>query len=187
MADNTEDDPFLGIPAFLKRPPAVPKETATYKEPVMARVNVKAVEEDELVEDEFEDLEPVEDEDEEAPAPVKPKAKAKAKPAAKGKVKAKGNGAASKPAKAAAKPAKAKVAKPKAPVDGFGFQVGSLKSKAAAMYASRGGATVGEVKEHLGSNQFNLLTELAKKGSKVKKVAEKQDKGRSVTRYFLSK
>jgi len=46
------------------------------------------------------------------------------------------------------------------PVDAFGFRKGSLKSKAAAMYAAKGGATLAAVKAKLKSTQFNLLTEL---------------------------
>lgn len=115
-------------------------------------------------------------------------APAKAKPA---KARAKANGAASKPAKAA-KAAPKKGAKPKtaareaAPRDKYGFREGSLKSQAASMYASKGGATLEEVKDKTKSVQLNLLKDLEAKGHKVKKVKEDGEGKRQVTRYFLS-
>lgn len=128
------------------------------------------------------------------PAPVVASAKPR-------KVKAKANGA-SKPAKVAkaapakvkatSKPTKAKAkAKAKAPkaskvaLDDFGFRVGSIKSQAAAMYASKKGATLAEVKAKLDSVQLNLLTTLEGEGYKVKKVKEEGPGARKITRYFL--
>lgn len=109
------------------------------------------------------------------------------------------------PAKAAAKPAKAakaekatkvakvaKGAKPKATrnadpakLDQFGLRIGSLKSKAAEMYADKGGATLAEVKEALDSVQFNVLTMLREKGFTITEKQEDGNGHRRVTRYFL--
>jgi hypothetical protein len=105
-------------------------------------------------------------------------AKATAKPA-----KAKATGKAAKPAKATAKPAAAKRAK--AEVDGFGYREGSLRSKAAALYSNKKGATLAEVKEKLGSVQLNVLKELEGKGYKVKKAKEAGEGTRQITRYYL--
>lgn len=128
-----------------------------------------------------------------------PKATPKAKPH-KPAVKAKGNGHAKpkgvvaakvkKAASEARKPAKAKAKKAErtrdpAKLDAFGFRKGSIKSKAAAMYAKGKGATLAEVKEALGSVQFNLLTELEEGGFTVGRNEAKNYKGRAVTRYKL--
>ena len=112
----------------------------------------------------------------EAPAaePVKAKVKRKAKAKAK-------------PAKAKpAKPAKAKKAKAPVKLDVYGLRDGSVKSKAAAMYASGKGATLNEVKKKLGSVQLNVLTELALRGHKVKQVKEAGEGNRKITRYHLT-
>lgn len=114
------------------------------------------------------------------PAPPAPMPKAKAKPAKK---------AATKKAKSA-KPAKAK-AKPRQvnpeTVDDFGLRKGSIKSKAAAMYANAKGATLAEVKTKLGSIQYNVLKQLRDKGFKIKEVEEVNKKtGRKASRFFLS-
>jgi len=161
------DGDDLGIPAFLKR--TAPKEA----EPVKSEVVMT----DEAVETETP-----------APAPKPRKATVKANGAAKPAKQAK---AAPAKVKAASKPAKAKAkakvarAAPKN-VDAFGFRQGSIKSQAAAMYAGKKGATLGEVKEKLDSVQLNLLTKLEADGFKVKKVKEAGDGKRQVTRYFLS-
>ena len=139
-----------------------------------------------------------------AKAPAKAKGERKAKPA--GKVAAKGNGHAKPtvkakgkaPVKAAAKtPAKAKGASKakgtdKAPrqrdpakLDGYGFRLGTTKSKAAALYAKGKGATLAEVKAEVGSVQFNLLTELEAAGWAIEKSEVKNDGGRKVTRYKI--
>ena len=73
----------------------------------------------------------------------------------------------------------------KIPLDKFGYREGSIKSKAAALYGSKSGATFGEVKDKLGSNQLNLLTELGNKGFTIKRVKEKGKSDRQVTRYFI--
>ena len=129
----------------------------------------------------------------EAPAPAKAakpvKVKAKGNGHAKGAVKAKAKATAA-PVKAAkATPAKAK-GKAKAErqrdplkLDAFGFRKGSIKSKAAAMYAK--GATLADVKEALGSVQFNLLTELEGRGFTVDKAEIKGANDRMVTRYKI--
>jgi outer membrane biosynthesis protein TonB len=124
------------------------------------------------------------------PAPVKPrKAKAAAKPAKKAKPAAK----AAKPAKKA-KAKSAKAAKPKKPrqvnpetVDEFGLRKGSIKSKAAAMYSRKEGATLAEVKSKLGSVQYNVIKQLVAKGHKLRTVEEVNKKsGRKASRFHLS-
>lgn len=114
-----------------------------------------------------------------------------------GKAPAKAAAKAEKPAKAATpKAAKAKAAKatPKAKaerhrdpakLDAFGFRKESIKSRAAAMYAKGKGATLAEVKEAVGSVQFNLLTELTGKGFTIDQTEVKNEQGRMVTRYKL--
>ncbi len=132
--------------------------------------------------------------------PASRPAKGKGKGKAKGKAPAapKGKKPASKPGKGkaapkAGKPAKASKAKAaskpkgeKVPLDRFGFREGSVKSKAAAMYADGKGATLAEVKEALGSVQLNLLKELEGKGFTVTKKREAQEGQRPSTRYKLS-
>jgi len=72
-------------------------------------------------------------------------------------------------------------------LDAFGYRVGSLKSKAAAMYASKKGATVDEVKAATNSVQLNLIKDCEGRGFKIKRVKENGSGKRQVTRYFLSK
>lgn len=132
----------------------------------------------------------------EAPTSKPAKAKGKGKAKAKAPAAPKAKKAASKPAKGKAapkakapKPAKAKASKPKGeklPLDKFGFREGSIKSKAAAMYADGNGATLAEVKKKLGSVQLNLLKELEGLGFKVTKKREAEDGKRPSTRYKLS-
>jgi hypothetical protein len=82
--------------------------------------------------------------------------------------------------------AKAKTAKTNSKlVDSFGFRKGSLKSRAAAMYASKRGATLNEIKTKLKSTQFNVLNQLRKQGYKVKKAKEKGVANRQATRYSV--
>jgi hypothetical protein len=101
------------------------------------------------------------------------------------KATAKGNGKAIK-----AKGMKGKARKPRtvdpAKLDPFGFRKGSKKSKAAAMYASKKGATLSQVKDALKSTQYNLLTELEERGFKVTKEAISGDSDRKVTRYHIT-
>jgi hypothetical protein len=112
--------------------------------------------------------------------------RAKAKPK---KVKAKANG---KPkAKAAPKAAPKGKVKARAPrhrdpakLDQFGYRKGSIRSKAAALYARKRGATLAEVKELVGSVQFNLLTEQRDRGNKISNTKEVRN-NRTVKRYFL--
>lgn len=95
------------------------------------------------------------------------------------KAKANGNG------HAKAKPKRAKV--PVAQPDKFGFRIGSLKSKAAAMYTSKKGATLAEVKAALKSSQFNVLTELESKKFKINRTEVPNGTSkRLVTRYQVS-
>lgn len=106
----------------------------------------------------------------------KPKAKAAAKPAAKAKAPAK------------APKAAAKVAKPKTEAgkkDKWGLREGSAKSKAVELYAAKGGATLKEVEEAVGSVQLNVLNALEAEGHEVTRKKEQRDGERPVTRYFL--
>jgi len=128
---------------------------------------------------------------EEAEAPARKPAKAKANGHAKEATPMK----AAKPAKAAKaeKPAKAKAKAERkertvdpAKLDKFGFRKGSIKSNAAAIYAKGKGATLAEVKEAVGSNQFNLLTEVEARGHTVLKTSVSGEGTRKVTRYKIT-
>jgi hypothetical protein len=166
------------IPAFLRR------EVTVNSEKEVVPMSIKT------------DDEAVEAQETEAPAPVKtPQAskprkapvQAASKANGKGAVKAKGKKAAPQATPKAAK-AKAKKTERKrdpAKLDAFGFRKDSIKSKAAAMYAKGKGATLAEVKEVVGSVQFNLLTELTGNGHTVDKTEVKNAGGRMVTRYKL--
>lgn len=70
-------------------------------------------------------------------------------------------------------------------LDRFGFRLGSIKSKAAGMYASKKGATLAEVKDACDSAQFNLLTELEGKGFKIERTPISGPNDRKVTRYHI--
>lgn len=90
----------------------------------------------------------------------------------------------------AAKPVKAKAVKAANPansaVDRFGFKATSLKSQAAAMYASKGGATLGEVKAALNSTQFNVLNDIRElKNFTVTDKKEDGEGNRKVSRFFI--
>jgi hypothetical protein len=130
-------------------------------------------------------------------APKTPKApKAKANGTVKAAPK-KAVKAAAKPAKKAAAVKKApaskgsekpKAAKPKTDTvkkDKWGFREGTAKSKAVALYAAKGGATLEEVKEAVGSVQLNVLNGLEAEGHTVDRKKEVRDGQRPVTRYFL--
>jgi len=92
---------------------------------------------------------------------------------------------AAKAAKAKAAPKAAKAAS-KVQLDKYGLKVGSLRSKAAALYASKKGATLQEVSEKLDSStQFNVLKELEKKGFTVERTTENGKGRRQVTRFKL--
>lgn len=154
----------LDIPDFLKR---ADKAASVKSEVVMTEVDVGAPDTD----------------------TPKPRPKRKASGKANGASKPpKAKVAAPKAKKAAAKAPKAKAKAPKkapAAVDAFGFREGTLKSQAAAMYASKKGATLAEVKDKVGSIQLNLLKALQSEGYKVSKVKEDGEGSRQVTRYFL--
>lgn len=107
-----------------------------------------------------------------------------AKAAPKAAKTAKGTAKAAKAAKVA-KPAKAQRQRDPAKLDTFGFRKDSIKSRAAAMYAKGKGATLAEVKEEVGSVQFNLLTELGGRGFQIDQTEVKNAAGRMVTRYKL--
>ena len=120
-------------------------------------------------------------------APSRPagkrKVKARAKPTVKAKPAskhAKGNGRA-----VSTKP-RAKRQRDPAGLDSFGLRLKSIKSRAAAMYARKAGATLAQVKDEVGSVQFNVIKELEDKGFKFKRVTEDSGThGRKATRYFL--
>lgn len=124
------------------------------------------------------------------PRPAKPAkpAKAPAKAAVKAADKPKAKAAAKAPAKAKAAGKAAKAAKPKAETakkDKWGLREGSAKSMAAAMYAAKGGATLDEVKQAVGSVQLNVLNDLEEAGYEVTRKREEREGQRPVTRYFL--
>ena len=139
-----------------------------------------------------------------APAPAKEKAPKKAKTGKPAKAAANGHGkakaqtkgtlkaSAKNAPKATAKVAKGKAKAPAAErtrdptkLDAYGFRLGSVKSQAAAIYAKGKGATLAEVKDALGSVQFNLLTEVKAKGYDVEETEVKGTSGRMVTRYKI--
>lgn len=70
-------------------------------------------------------------------------------------------------------------------LDEFGFRKGSLRSKAAQLYASAKGATLDEVKKKCGSIQYNMLTELKERGFKVTTKEIEGKANRPATRYQL--
>ena len=121
---------------------------------------------------------------------AKPVVKAADKPkvvkAAKGVVKAKNAPKATVKAAKGAKKAKAEP-KTRKPVetDQFGLRKGTDRSKAAAMYARKNGATLEEIKTTLGSIQLNVLSNLEAAGHKVERSTEKRKDKRAVTRYRL--
>lgn len=121
---------------------------------------------------------PLKANDETAPQATPKPRKALAKPARAHKA-SNGNGKAPKVTKATRA---ARTVDP-AKLDRFGFRKGSLKSQAAAMYSSRKGATLAEVKEALESTQFNLLTELEAAGFEIEKTPIKGNGPRKITRY----
>jgi hypothetical protein len=176
---STEDG---SIPAFLRR-----EEVTSNSEKEVPAMIAKT------------DDEATDAQNDEGPAPAKPaktpKAKTPRKAAAKANGKGNGKAAVKAQGKKAAPAATPKAAKGKgkkaerqcdpAKLDAFGSRKESIKSKAAAMYAKGKGATLGEVKEALGSVQFNLLTELTERGHKVDKAEVKNASGRMVTRYKL--
>jgi hypothetical protein len=171
--DHKNDPDWLGIPDFLRT-----ENQKSRSIPVMSKV----VE----TEDDAVEVEP----EEAAPAP-KAKVRVKAKPVKAAKAPSNGHATPAKAKAKAAKPAKVKT-KPRKPrvldpskLDQFGFRLGTIKAQAAAMYASKKGATLGEVKEKLESAQFNLLTEVAEKGFKVLRSESQGDSGRKVTRYTI--
>jgi hypothetical protein len=98
--------------------------------------------------------------------------------------KAKANGTA-KPEKKATPKKAAKAPVPKADVDKYGLQKGSLRSKAVAMYARKSGATLEEVKTTVGSIQLNILRTLKRQGYTVEQEKQNRKEGRPVMRYWL--
>jgi hypothetical protein len=79
------------------------------------------------------------------------------------------------------KASKAKISKK----DGFGLRHGSVRGRAAALYAREEGATLTEIAKEVGSIQFNVLRQLEKRGWSVTTKKEAGEKNRIVTRYFL--
>lgn len=70
-------------------------------------------------------------------------------------------------------------------LDQFGFRLGSKRAKAAALYASKAGATLAEAKAKAGSPQYNVLTELENKGYRIKRTVDSEG-GHKVTRFHVS-
>jgi hypothetical protein len=117
-----------------------------------------------------------------APKAPKKKAPAKKKAAGKPKAKVKAKGTTAKKASAKAQKAKADT---KTEKDNFGLRKGSAKSRAAAMYARKNGATLAEVKDAIGTIQLNVLNELEEAGWPVERAKEERKGHRPVTRYWL--
>ncbi len=67
-------------------------------------------------------------------------------------------------------------------LDEWGIREGTARSKAVALYARPEGASLAEVKEAVGSVQYNVLTELKEKGHTIT-VSGK----RGAQRYQLSR
>lgn len=91
--------------------------------------------------------------------------------------------ASSKPAKAA-KAHKSRTVDP-AKLDRFGLRLNSIKSRAASMYASKKGATLDDVRQAVGSVQFNVIKELEEKGFKIDRDQVPGKGARMATRYHL--
>jgi hypothetical protein len=108
-----------------------------------------------------------------------------------GNAKAKRNGKASPKARAIGKAVKAvaKASKPRnvdpAKLDRFGLRLNSLKSRAAALYAAKRGATLADVREAVGSTQFNVITELEGRGFKIQRDQVQGKGAKMATRYHL--
>ena len=174
MGNDTQPDD-LTIPSFLKRDSdnraefSMSEEVVTEVEsrPAKPKIKAKANGHDKAL--------------------VKAAGKPKAKVAAKAPVKAKtAPKATAKPAKATVK-AKAPKAKAESKVekDAYGLRKGSAKSKAAALFARKSGATLPEIKEAVGSVQLNVLVGLEAEGYEVIKKKETRNEGRPLTRYYL--
>ena len=192
--DEQPDDG--SIPNFLKREPAPAPEVVPQQELPMRTVAPTFATDDAAAADAPDTETPAKPASKPRKAAAKAPKKAApsngaAKPAGKAKVTAKGAKAPAKKAapKATAKPAKGKAKKAErqrdpAKLDAWGFRKDSIKSRAAAMYAKAKGATLAEVKEEVGSVQFNLLTELKEAGHTVD-VDQVKAGGRMVNRYKL--
>jgi len=90
-----------------------------------------------------------------------------------------------KKAKAPTAKLKKKAKLPPAGLDDYGFRKGSIRSKAAVMYASAKGATLAEVRAKLGGTQYNMMTELKKRGFKITTKVVDGVGNRPASRYFL--
>lgn len=186
MVSKPDEDLWanLGIPPGFKRPPKAKSESVMKApEKVFASDDATAA----AAEDQAKDTAQIKHEAKANGAAKPSKVKAKATAKASGKAKAAPKAA---PKKAAAKKASAKKERKQpvrdpAKLDDFGFRKGSIKSRAAALYAAKKGATLKEVKEAVGSVQFNLLTELEEKGFTIDRKTEGKEGTRQATRYFL--
>lgn len=69
-------------------------------------------------------------------------------------------------------------------LDQFGYRVGSAKSNAAALYVV--GATRKEIKDKLGTDQYNVLLELEQQGYIITKKRVRIGKNRPHLRYTIS-
>jgi len=70
-------------------------------------------------------------------------------------------------------------------LDAFGFRLGTKKAMAAAMYAKKPGATLSEVKKAVGTPQFNVLTEMDKRGFVIERTPVSGPTGKKVLRFHV--
>ena len=70
-----------------------------------------------------------------------------------------------------------------AKLDAYGFRVGSIRSRAAAMYKK--GATLADVKAETGGIQYNVLNELKAAGFEIKETTVKGIGKKTSTRYKI--
>ena len=162
---STTFDDYPEFPDFLKRkPPATPTKVSSVMKP--------------------DDIDPAVEADADTP-PAKPKAK-RTKKAKVAKAKGKSKKAVAKAGKKAKGKLKEKRNRDPAKLDQFGFRKDSIKSRAAALYASKKGASLAEVKAEVGSVQFNILSQLEGEGYEITKSEFKNERGRTATRYKLS-
>lgn len=195
---STPDD--LTIPAFLKRDSNNESEF-TKMNPIIPTRGIARASDEAAAAPEPEANAPKAEKPAKEPKAKKAKKAKSDKPAktatnghSKPKAEAKGTTKAKARAASAATP-KATKGKAKAPaaqrqrdltkLDAYGFRLGTIKAKAAAMYAKGKGATLADVKAALGSVQFNLLTEVKERGFTVEEADVKGPTGRIVTRYKI--
>src|ERR1700721_3245921 len=189
---STPDD--LTIPAFLKRDSnnesEFTKMNPIIPTPAIARATAEATAAPEPGANTPKAEKPTKEPKAKKATPAKAATNGHSKPKAeaKGTTKAKAKGASAATPKATKGKAKAPTAERQrdlTKLDAYGFRLGTIKAKAAAMYAKGKGATLADVKEALGSVQFNLLTEVKERGFTVEEADVKGPTGRIVTRYKI--